>query len=144
MQKHNNIKALVLLSIFGLLFLHQVFPHQHHQNEVKHTHKVVAHSHTHEQHHDVPSEENSDKGFLDLFFEMHTHSVVSNEIITTQEKNVNQNKVKKELKLFISSNHYNSFTTQVEAEKIRIYHPPEKHFNPHLAYPDSRGPPPLG
>lgn len=144
MQKHNDIKALFLLSIFGLLFLHQVSPHQHHQHDVKHTHKTVAHSDTHKHHEDVPDEENSDKGLFDVFFEMHTHSVVSNEIVTTQEHNEKQNNVKKELKSFISTNYYNSSTTQVETETVRIYHPPEKYFNAHLAYPDSRGPPSLG
>ena len=97
MQKHNNIKALFFLGIFSMLLLHQVVPHLHHEHDVEHTHKAVANNETHSHHHDVPEKESPNKGILDLFLEMHVHSVVSNEILLTHESSIKQLEVNKDL-----------------------------------------------
>tara|TARA_R110002095_G_C4084931_1_gene222015 strand:+ start:140 stop:574 length:435 start_codon:yes stop_codon:yes gene_type:complete len=144
MQKHNNIKALFFLGIFSMLLLHQVLPHWHHEHEVEHTHKAVAHSDTHSHHHDVPEKESPNKGFLDLFLEMHVHSVVSNEILLTHEIRIKQLEVKKDISTPVSVVHYYSFINYDEAEKIKVYHPPNNYFNAYLSSLDSRGPPSLG
>ncbi len=144
MQKHNNIKALFFLGIFSLLLLHNIAPHTHHQHEVEHSHKDVAHNNGHRHNHDVPKEENSNKGLLDLFFEVHIHSVVSNEILTTHESSVKQLNIKKDIKTPISVNHYRTSTNYNETEKVKVYHPPNNYFNSYLASLDSRGPPTLG
>ena len=144
MQKHNNIKALFFLGIFSMLLLHQVLPHWHHEHEVEHTHKAVAHSDTHSHHHDVPEKESPNKGFLDLFLEMHVHSVVSNEILLTHEIRIKQLEVKKDISTPVSIVHYYSSINYDEAEKIKVYHPPNNYFNAYLSSLDSRGPPSLG
>ena len=144
MQKHNNIKALFFLGIFSMLLLHQVLPHWHHEHEVEHTHKAVAHSDTHSHHHDLPEKESPNKGFLDLFLEMHVHSVVSNEILLTHEIRIKQLEVKKDISTPVSIVHYYSFINYDEAEKIKVYHPPNNYFNAYLSSLDSRGPPSLG
>tara|TARA_R110002073_G_scaffold88461_1_gene209898 strand:- start:1804 stop:2238 length:435 start_codon:yes stop_codon:yes gene_type:complete len=144
MQKHNNIKALFFLGIFSMLLLHQVLPHWHHEHEVEHTHKAVAHSDTHSHHHDLPEKESPNKGFLDLFLEMHVHSVVSNEILLTHEIRIKQLEVKKDISTPVSVVHYYSFINYDEAEKIKVYHPPNNYFNAYLSSLDSRGPPSLG
>tara|TARA_R110002074_G_scaffold15862_2_gene53698 strand:+ start:95 stop:529 length:435 start_codon:yes stop_codon:yes gene_type:complete len=144
MQKHNNIKALFFLGIFSMLLLHQVLPHWHHEHEVEHTHKAVAHSDTHSHHHDLPEKESPNKGFLDLFLEMHVHSVVSNEILLTHEIRIKQLEVKKDISTPVSVVHYYSSINYDEAEKIKVYHPPNNYFNAYLSSLDSRGPPSLG
>jgi ABC-type Zn2+ transport system substrate-binding protein/surface adhesin len=144
MHKHKHIKALFFLGIFSMLLLHQVLPHWHHQHEVEHSHKAVAHSDTHDHHHDVPEKENSKKGLLDLFLEMHIHSVVSNEILVTQNSSVKELNVKKVLKTSISANHYSISKLFDEAEKVTIFHPPNNYFNYYLSSLDTRGPPTLG
>ncbi len=144
MHKHEHIKALFFLGIFSMLLLHQVLPHLHHQHDVEHTHKAVAHNDTHDHHHDVPEKESSDKGFLGLFLEMHVHSVVSNEILVTQNSSVKQLNVKKVLKTSISAKHYSISIIYDEAEKVRTYHPPNNYFNYYLTSLDTRGPPALG
>ena len=144
MQKHNNIKALFFLGIFSLMLLHQVLPHLHHQHEVEHSHKDVAHNDGHNHNHNVPKEENSKKGLLELFFEVHIHSVVSNEILTTHESSVKQLNIKKDIKTPISVNHYHTSTNYDETEKVKVYHPPNNYFNSYLSSLDSRGPPTLG
>ena len=144
MQKHNNIKALFFLGIFSMLLLHQVLPHWHHEHEVEHTHKAVAHSDTHSHHHDLPEKESPNKGFLDLFLEMHVHSVVSNEILLTHEIRIKQLEVKKDISTPVSVVHYYSSINYDEAEKIKVYHPPNNYFNEYLSSLDSRGPPSLG
>ena len=144
MQKHNHIKALFFLGVFSMLLLHQILPHWHHQHEVEHTHKTVAHSDSHSHHHDIPEKENTEKGFLDLFLEMHAHSVVSNEIILTQESSIKQLDVKKDVITLISVYHYSVSIKHDEAAKASVYHPPNNYFNPYLSSLDSRGPPSLG
>ena len=144
MEKHNLIKALFFLGIFSLLLLHQVVPHWHYQHEVEHTHKAVAHSDNHSHHHDVPEKESSNKGLLDLFLEMHVHSVVSNEVVLTHESSVKQFKVKKDVKTPISFKHYSISVNYDEVEKVAVYHPPNIYFNQYLSSLDSRGPPTLG
>lgn len=144
MQKHNNIKALFFLGIFSMLLLHQVLPHWHHQLDVEHTLKAVADSDTHSHHHDVPEKESPNKGFLDLFLEMHLHSVVSNEILLTHKSSIKHLEVKKDISTPISVVHYHSTINYDQAEKIKVYHPPNNYFNAYLSYLDSRGPPTLG
>ena len=144
MQKHNNIKALFFLGIFSMLLLHQVLPHWHHQHDVEHTHNAIADSDTHSHHHDVPEKESSNKGFLDLFLEMHVHSVVSNEILLTHENSIKHIEVKKDISTPLSVVHYYSTINYDEAEKIKVYHPPNNYFNSYLSSLDSRGPPSLG
>jgi len=145
MKKHNNIKAFFFLGIFSLLLLHQVVPHLHHQHEIEHTHKAVAHSENHNHHHDVPEKESSKKGLLDLFLEVHIHSVVSNEILATHESSVKKLNVKKDVKTPIYVQHYfNTINYDDEPEKELVYQPPNNFFNPYLSYLASRGPPSLG
>jgi len=144
MQKFIHIKALFVLGIFSLLLLHQVLPHSHHQHEVEHSHKVVAHSDSHSHHHDIPEKEDSKKGLLDLFLELHIHTVISNEILVTHESSIKQFKVKKDVNTPISVNYYSIPITYDEAEKVTEYHPPKIYFNPYLSSLDSRGPPSLG
>jgi len=143
MQKCNHIKALFFLGIFSLLLMHQVVPHLHHQHEVEHTHKDVAHSEDH--HHHAPEKESSNTGFLDLFLDMHVHSVVSSEILFTYESSLKQPKVKKNISKSFSVAHYYRFLENYdEVEKTTVYHPPNIYFNPYLSSLDLRGPPPLG
>ena len=144
MQKHNHIKALFFLGVFSMLLLHQVLPHLHHEHDVEHTHKAVASSHTHSHHHDVPEKESSNKGFLDLFLEMHVHSLVSNEILLTQESSIKHPEVKKDISTPIPDVYYLSIINYDDAEKIKVYHPPNNYFNAYLSSLDSRGPPSLG
>ncbi len=144
MQKHNNIKVLFFLGIFSLLLLHQVLPHWHHEHDVEQTHKAVANSDTHSHHHDEPEKESPNKGFLDLFLEMHLHSVVSNEILLTHEISIKHLEVKKDISTPISVLHYPGTINYDEAEKIKVYHPPNNYFNSYLSSLDSRGPPSLG
>lgn len=144
MHKHQHIKALFFLGVFSILLLHQVLPHQHHQHEVEHLHDVVANEDTHDHHHNVPEKENSKKGLLDLFLEAHIHTVVSNEIVLTHHSSVKLLNAKKELKTTTSANHYIISITYDEAEKRKVYHPPNNYFNPYLSSLDSRGPPTLG
>jgi hypothetical protein len=145
MQKHNHIKALFFLGIFSLLLLHNIAPHTHHQHEVEHSHKAVAHTDDHSHHHDVPVKESSQKGFLDFFFEVHTHTVVANEILVAHESSVKQINVKKDVKTSIFLNRYSvSINYDDEDEKVTGYHPPSAYFNSYLSSLDSRGPPTLG
>jgi zinc transporter ZupT len=147
MQKHNHIKALFFLGIFSLLLLHQVVPHLHHQHDVEHSHKAVSNSNSdsHSHHHDVPEKESSNKGLLDLFLEVHIHSVVANEIVVTQNSSVKQLKLKKDVKTSIFLNRYSiSINYDDEAEKITVYHPPNIYFHQYLSSLDTRGPPSLG
>jgi len=144
MQKNNHIKALFFLGIFSLLLLHQVLPHLHHQHGVEHTHKAIAHGDSHSHHHDVPEKERPNKGFLDLFLEMHVHSVVSNEILLIQESRIKQLDAKKDVSTPVSIIHSNISINYDEADKIKVYHPPKRYSNPYLSSLDSRGPPSLG
>ncbi len=57
-------------------------------------------------HHNVPEKENSKKGLLDLFLEVHIHTVVSNEILVTHQSSVKQLNVKKDVNRPNSVNHY--------------------------------------
>ncbi|MBI9040243.1 hypothetical protein [Lutibacter sp.] len=144
MQKHNNIKALFFLGIFSMLMLHQVLPHWHHEHDVEHTHKAVAHSDNYSHDHDVPEKEIPYKGFLDLFLEMHVNITVSSEILLTHTSSVKQLIVKTYKSAPASVNYYTVFVNYDEVEKIRVYHPPNNYFNSYLSSLDSRGPPSLG
>ncbi|OBX27132.1 hypothetical protein LX77_00480 [Gelidibacter algens] len=142
MQKHNHIKALLFLGIFSLFLLHQIVPHLHHQHEVEHSHKAVAHSESHS--HDVPEKESPKKGLLDLFLEVHIHTVGSNEVLVTHESSVKHLKFKRNVNTSIYVNHYSLSIDYDEAEKVAVYQPPNTYFNPYLSCLDSRGPPSLG
>jgi hypothetical protein len=144
MQKHNNIKALFFLGIFSMLLLHQMLPHWHHEHEVEHTHKTVAHSDNHSHDHDVPEKEVPNKGFLDLFLEMHMNITLSSEILLTHTSSVKQLIVKKLKSAPVSVNHYIVFINYEEANNISVYHPSNPYFNPYLSSLDTRGPPSLG
>lgn len=144
MQKHNHIKAFFFLGIFSMLLLHQVLPHWHHEHDVEHTHKAVTHSDTQSHHHDVPEKESPNKGFLDLFLEMHVNITVTNEILLSHTSSAKQLIVKKLKSASVSVNYYAVFINYDEANNIRVYHPPNIYFNPCLSSLDSRGPPSLG
>jgi hypothetical protein len=146
MQKHNHIKALFFLGIFSLLLLHQVVPHFHHQHDVEHSHKAVSNSNSgsHSHHHDIPEKESSNKGLLDLFMEVHIHSVVANEILVTHNSSVKKLNVKKNVNTSISVNHYSIPIIYDEAERVPVYQPPNTYFNSYLSSLDTRGPPSLG
>ena len=75
---------------------------------------------------------------------MHVHSVVSYEILVTQDSSVKHLNVKKVLKTSASPNHFNVSVSYDKAETIKVYHPPNNYFNYYLSSPDTRGPPTLG
>ena len=143
MQKHNHIKALFFLGIFSLMLLHQVVPHWHHKYDVGHTHKTVVHNDNHTHHHDTPKKEDSKKGFLAFFLDVHVHSIEANEITLRHQKNIKKHNVKKDISTPISVNYYTS-TNYDSTENVVIYHPPNNYFNPFLLSLTSRGPPILG
>lgn len=144
MQKHNHIKALFFLGIFSLLLLHQVVPHWHHQHEIEHSHEAIANSDNHGHHHDVPEKENYKKGLLDIFLEVHNHTVASYEVLVAQENSVKQLKVNKDARQPIWFNHYSNPIVYDDVEKIRVYHPSNNYFNSYLSSLSTRGPPSLG
>jgi hypothetical protein len=144
MQKYNHIIAFFLLGIFSMLLFHQIVPHSHHRHDVEHTHNLAANSNTHSHHQDVPEKESHKKGFLDLFLEMHLHSLVANEILLTHESSLKHLIVKKDISTPVSVVHYRGAINYGEAEKMEVYHPPNKYYNTYLSSLDSRGPPSLG
>ena len=144
MHKHNHIKALFFLGIFSMLLVHQIVPHLHHEHDADHSHNAFAHSDSHSHHHDVPEEENPKKGLLDLLLEMHAHSVVPNEILLTYESDIKLLKVKKDISKSAPNRRYSSSIKYEENLNIRVYHPPDRNFNPYLSSLDLRGPPTLG
>jgi hypothetical protein len=145
MQKNNHIKALFFLGIFSLLLLHQVVPHWHHQNEVEHSHKAVAHSESHSHHNDTDKKDSTKNEFLDLFLDIHVHSIASNEVLLTQENSINQIKVKRAVNIRTFIDSYNiPLNYDDKAEKISLYHPPNNYFNKYRSSHHLRGPPPLG
>ena len=146
MQKYNHIKVFFFLGLFGLMILHQAFPHLHHQHEDPHSHSDIVHTGEHD-HHDDSSQENEDPlyGFFGFFMDMHVHSTVSSDIVLLKRNTVEQQTIvdkdvaKKAFDiqgLFLTNNRQNS--------KPPIYHPPNKYFNPYLSHLDLRGPPSLG
>jgi hypothetical protein len=141
MQKHKQIKAFFFLGIFGLLLLHQLLPHLHHQH---HSHEVIAHSASHGHHHDDSDEESPKKGLLDLFLEFHIHSLVTNEVLITNESTVKKVNVKNLVNTAIFHSHPRVFISFDVVEKLAKYHPPNIYFNPYLTSLDTRGPPSLG
>ena len=144
MYKYNHIKALFFLGVISLLLLHQIVAHSHDHHVIEHSHDTIAHSESHSHHHDVPEKESSKKGLLDLFLEMHIHSVVATELLVTQESSVKELNVKKDVKTAISANNYSISINYDEAEKFTLYHPPNIHFNQYLSSLSLRGPPTLG
>jgi Ca2+/H+ antiporter len=143
MQKHIQIKSLFFLGIFSLLLLHQVVPHWHHQYEVEHTHKAVVDSNNHKHHHDTPKNENSNKGFLALFLDVHVHSVIVGEIVLRHLGNVKKHNVQKSVKIPFQL-HEILIVNYSEIERDVVYQPPNYYFNSFLLSLTSRGPPTLG
>jgi len=143
MQKHIQIKSLFFLGIFSLLLLHQVAPHRHHQYEVEHTHKAIAHSDNHKHHHDTPKNKNSKKGFLAFFLDVHVHSVIVDEIVLRHQGNVKKHNVQKNVKIPFQL-YYNLFVNYDDVERVAVYQPPNNYFNPFLLSLTSRGPPTIG
>jgi hypothetical protein len=147
MHTQHKIKALLFLGIFGLLLLHNLVPHTHHHHEVEHLHNGVAHSGGHNHNHDIPEKENSTNGLLvllDLFLEVHEHSVASSETVVVHNRTVIKLNVKKDISTSVSINHFHNSTNNDESEKVTVYHPPITYFNFYLSSLDSRGPPTLG
>ena len=104
--------------------------------------KNLANNSVQGHYHDIPEKENSNKGFLDLFLEIHVHSVVSNDILLTNESNTKQFDAKKDIDTFVSvSPSYQSSINYDKNEKIKVYYPPNNYFNSYLSSLDSRGPP---
>jgi zinc transporter ZupT len=141
MQKNNHIKALFFLGIFSVLLSHHVLPHWHHQHEIEHTHEDVAHNDDHNHPHDTQKEESSKKEFLDLFLDIHVHSIASNEILLTQGNSVKQLNVKRGINTPIFIDCYNISFYDDEPEKITDYHPPSNYFKQYLTSLNTRGPP---
>jgi hypothetical protein len=144
MQKHKHIKALFFLGAFSILLLHQVLPHWHHEDEIEHSHSAIEHGDSINHHHHISEKQSPLIVFLDLVLEMHVHTVVSNEILLTRESSTKHVKVKKDISTTVSVVHYHATINYDEAEKIKIYHPPNNYFNAYLSSLDSRGPPTLG
>ena len=86
MQKAHKIAAFLLLGLFGLMVLHQAFPHLHHQHQDSYSHSDVAHTGEHH-HHDNGSHEDEESpyGFFGFFMDMHVHSSVSTDIIVERQ-----------------------------------------------------------
>ncbi|SNR69233.1 hypothetical protein [Lutibacter flavus] len=144
MQKNNHIKAFFFLGIFSMLLLHQGLAHWHHEHDIERTSKIVAHSDAHNHHHDVPEKESHNNWFLDLFLEIHVHSVVANEILIINERSIKQLDVKKDISTYFSDYYSISFIDYDKVEKIKDYQPPNKYLNSYRSSLDSRGPPSLG
>jgi len=144
MQKHKHIKALFFLGIFSMLLMHQVLPHWHLEDEVEHTHSAITGSDTHSHHHHNSEKPSPLIDFLDLFLEMHVHSVMSNDMLLTYQSIVKQLEAKKNISapVYVIRN-CNSINYD-EAQNIWFYHPPKWYFNPYLYSLDLRGPPSLG
>lgn len=146
MQKSNKIAAFFFLGLFGLMMLHQVFPHLHHQHEDLHSHSDIAHNDEHHHHeNDSEDDENSSYGFLGFVMDSHVHSTVSSDVLVLkrntvkQQTNIDKDVVKASFgiqQIFLLDSRQNS--------KPPIYHPPNNYFNPYLSYLDLRGPPTLG
>ena len=144
MQKNNNIKAFFFLGVFSMLLLHQVLPHWHHEDEIEHTHNGIEHNATFSHHHHDSEKQSPLIGFIDLFLEMHVHSVMSNDILLTYQSSVKQLEAKKNINTAIYDYHYSSSISEYDAPITRVYHPPNTYYNPYLSSLDSRGPPSLG
>ena len=147
MQKANKIAAFFFLGLFGLMMLHQAFPHLHHQHQDSHSHSHSDVAHTGEHHHHdngSHEDEESPYGFFGFFMDMHVHSTVSTDIIVERQivehrTDTNENVVKT----------YSGFQELYFIDKRRnndppLYHPPNHYFNPFLSSLDLRGPPSLG
>ena len=144
MQKHNNIKALFFLGVFSMLLLHQLLPHWHHEDEIKHSHNTIEHGDSLNYHHHISEKQSPLVAFLDMVLDMHVHSVVSNEVLLTHESSIKHLEVKKDTNAPNSVVQYHSTINYDEAENIKVYHPPNNYLNTYLSSLDSRGPPSLG
>ena len=127
-----------------MLLLHQVLPHWHHEDVVKHTHSAISDGDTHSHHHNHSEKQSPLIGFLDLFLEMHVHSVMSTDMLIIYHSSVKQLDAKKNIKAAIYDNHYSSSINDDETLNVWIYHPTTTYFNSYLSTLDSRGPPALG
>lgn len=128
--------------------MHQIVPHRHHQHEATHTHKAVTqnntHSHDHHHNHESPEKENTKNNLLDLFLNVHVHSIVSNEVILAEANVVKPKLVKNPHLHPVFVNHTIYYNDYHDIDEFTVYHPPENYFNPYLTSPDLRAPPYIG
>ena len=144
MQKHKTIKALFFLGIFSMLLLHQVAPHWHHQHQDTHHHDVT-HSHHDHHHHEEPQKENSQRGFIDWFLEMHSHTYATMDALVLKQTTVKKNNVEKELVVKAAiTNTINLTAYETDTTFKKWYHPPDKLESTYLSNLSLRGPPSLG
>ncbi|WP_422350861.1 hypothetical protein [Flagellimonas sp.] len=146
MQKPNKIGAFFFLGLFGLMMLHQAFPHLHHQHEDAHSRSDIAHLEGHHKHDDSHLDnEESPYGFFGFFMDMHVHSTVSNDIIVLKRNTFEQQTIV-DNKIVKSTSDFQEFCLIDDRQNSKppIYHPPNNYFNPYLASLDLRAPPSLG
>ena len=78
----------------------------------------------------------------------HTHKAVANSNTHSHHHDVPEkespNKGFLDISTPVSIVHYYSSINYDEAEKIKVYHPPNNYFNPYLSSLNLRGPPSLG
>lgn len=96
MQLFHKITAYLFLSIYSILMLHGILPHNHHEHEVI-QHATELHSHDykgHNHHHHENSEPSEHKNLLDKALETHSHNSSSNfptEIVSENNIEINHN-----------------------------------------------------
>jgi zinc transporter ZupT len=144
MHLKDKIKAFFFLGVFGMLLMHQVFPHLHHEHDnVNHEVAQTDHGHSHDHDHD----KNQDKknGFFSFLFSTHTHISNAGEVLIVESTLSDYHKKKEFSKALDKSYSLKSlFTAYREPEKPLVYQPPNLYFNPYLSYLSLRGPPALG
>ncbi|PRX39452.1 hypothetical protein [Salegentibacter salegens] len=144
MQIKNQIQALFLLGVFMLMSFHQVIPHAHHEHQEE---KEVAHHHQSDEDHDHQDQkdENKSESFLSYLLANHSHTTTSNEILVLKEHSENFSFQKTEIKKKNEKEFYNTgwVLIDLEAQKLKFYHPPHQYFNPYLSLLSLRGPPQL-
>jgi len=146
MQKAKKIAAIFFLGLFGLMMLHQAFPHLHHQHEDSHSYSDLAHPAEHHHHDDSSAETDSSLyGFFGIFMEMHVHSTVSSDLVVLRRHTTEwQTPAFKDVAgnaLYIRSLY---LTDKKQNSKPPVYHPPNNYFNPCLSHLGLRGPPAIG
>jgi len=148
MQKYKNIKALFFLGVFSLLLLHQAMPHWHHQHgEHNHGHDVAHHHHhnqDHHHHHDKSEGDQSKKGFLDWFLELHTHTNTTTDVLVLEQTTGKKVTAEKEsLRTLLPVTVYPVFG-EVAITIDEWYYPPDNRQNKSFSSLTLRGPPSLG
>ena len=149
MQKHQNIKAFFFLGVFSLLLFHQTVPHGHHEHQEElHGHDVAHHHHDdhHDDHHHHGQSERDDskKGFLDWFLEMHTHTNTTTDVLVLRQSTVKKITVEKESVTTILPSVVNLVFFEEGTSSKKWHHPPDKLQNTYYHHCKQRGPPSLG